>query len=917
MTSHHIAGAICRHGEGYLGVEMAAASTRIQYASRTNIGRSAGAIDGGSVIPRPALFGLLSGAGRVVQVSAPPGSGKTVLLRSWISETGLDERAAWVSIATDECAPQAFWLSVADSLRRTRAGTRHVRVLTAAPDLDGWTIVERLISDLDSLDEPLCLVVDDLQELRGEDAIRQLALLVQNASTRLRFVFLARRDLPLGLHRLRLDGEVTELSADDLRFTTDESRALMELSGVRLSDSALEALVETTEGWAAGLRLAALSMARHPDPEHFATAFGGHERSIAEYLLAEVLERQPQEVSRLLLRTSVLERVSGPLADRLTGGTGTALILSELEEAGAFVVALGPEREWFRYHHLFRDLLLLELRRTAPDELAALHGAAAEWHAERGDPIEAIRHAQAAEDWELAAELLIGHWFGLYLDGRQTVARQLIAVFPDSVVAADAELAALAAFNEWAEGSVIEAKRYLAMAQRGSAAVPDDRQARFQAALSIVRLSLATARNDIDAVAKEVQRLIDPPTQAVTPWHGTDLYALAQASLGIAQIWTEQLEAAESQLERALAEARRVHRPVLESQVLAHWALVALGSSLSGAEQRARAAIEVARANGWEGKDSAAVASLIISIAMLLRGRLEEGEQWLVRAEIGIAPGGPPTTASLCHGTRALLEFAYGRYEQALAAYRACEWEAGLLVTRRVQALRVRSNVLILMVGLGQIEEVQQAFENMEYELRDTAEMRTALATLRLAQGDPEGATAALASVVNGATPRYFRQGHVQSLLLEATARDAMGDGEAATNALERALDLAESDGLLLPFLLVPVGELLERHRLSGTSHAALIAEAMMLSTGRAPPSSPSTNAELVDDPLTETELRVLRFLPTNLQAREIAAELFVSVNTVRTHMRHIYSKLGVHSRSEAVEHAQAGGLLSPSRLRH
>jgi LuxR family maltose regulon positive regulatory protein len=896
---------------------MPATRNRVQSSSPIRLdNRVSAEARNGSVITRPGLFSLLGEAGRVVLVCAPPGSGKTVLLRSWITETGVAENAAVVSIEREDPDPQAFWLSVADSLRRTRAGSQLVRDLTAAPDLDGWTIVERLVGDLGALDEPLWLVVDDLHELQTEDAVRQLALFVRDAPAKLRFVLSTRRDLPLGLHRLRLNGEVTELRVDDLRFTTDESRALLEQSGVRLSDSALESLVDTTEGWAAGLRLAALSMARHPDPEHFATAFGGHERSIAEYLFAEVLERQPEEVSRLLLRTSILARVSGPLADHLTGGTDAAGMLSELEEAGAFVVALGPGHEWFRYHRLFKDLLSLELRRTAPDEIGVLHRAAAEWHAERGDPIEAIRHAQAAADWSLAAELLIVHWFGLYLDGRQSVARQLIALFPDSVVAADAELAALAAFNEWAEGSVIEAERYLAMAQRGSAAVPNDRQPRFQAALSIVRLSLATARNDLDAVAKEVQRLIDPTTQAVTPWHGTDLYAFAQASIGIAQIWTEQLEAAESQLERALAEARHVHRPVLESQILAHWALVALGSTLSGAEQRARDAIEVARAHGWEGKDSAAVASLIISIAMVLRGRLEEAEQWLVRAEIGIGPGRPPTTASLCHGTRALLEFACGRHERALAAYRACEWEEGLLVTRRVQALRVRSNVLILMIRLGQIDEVQQAFENMEYELRDTAEMRTALATLRLAQGDPEGATAALASVVDGATPPYFRQGHIQSLLLEATARHAMGESEAASSALEHALDLAEPDGLLLPFLLVPMGELLDRHRLSHTAHASLIAEVTILSAGRTLPSPRSSNHGVVEEPLSETELRVLRYLPTNLQAQEIASELFVSVNTVRTHMRHIYSKLGVHSRGEAVEQARALGQLSPSLLR-
>src|SRR5262249_42176096 len=204
---------------------------------------------------------------------------------------------------------------------------------------------------------------------------------------------------------------LTEIRGEDLRFSLEESRALMDAAGVRLSQGALKSLVAITEGWAAGLRLVALSLARHPDPERYATGFSGRDRTVAEYLLAEVLERQPPEVTRLLLQTSVLERVSGPLANRLTGSLGSERILMELEDAGAFVVAVDPERIWFRYHHLFADLLALELRRTAPDELPRLHSAAALWFAQNGYPVEAIRHAQAAEDWGAAARLLPDNWF--------------------------------------------------------------------------------------------------------------------------------------------------------------------------------------------------------------------------------------------------------------------------------------------------------------------------------------------------------------------------------------------------------------------------------------------------------------------------------------------------------------------------
>ena len=387
------------------------------------------------LVPRPGLFELLGAAGRVVHVSAPAGSGKTFLLRSWIAAEGLSERTAWVSVGRQEHDPQAFWLSVLDSLRRTGAGSERVRELTAAPDLDGANVVHRLLEDLSSLREPLWLVIDDLHELQAEEAIRQMELLLGSAPPELRFVLVTRRDLRLGLHRLRVEGELTEIRGEDLRFTLEESRALLEAAGVRLSDGALESLVATTEGWAAGLRLVALSLARHPDPERYAVSFSGRERAVAEYLVAEVLERQSAEVRQLLLRTSLLERVSGPLADRLTGSSGSERILMELEDAGAFVVAVDPERSWFRYHHLFGDLLALELRRTAPQEVPGLHTIAAEWWAEHGYPVEAIRHAQAAENWGLAARLLADNWIGLYFDGRLATRRELLSGFPAGVVA--------------------------------------------------------------------------------------------------------------------------------------------------------------------------------------------------------------------------------------------------------------------------------------------------------------------------------------------------------------------------------------------------------------------------------------------------------------------------------------------------
>src|SRR5271165_184004 len=384
-------------------------------------------------VARPRLFEALS-SGHVIYVSAPAGYGKSVLLRSWLCHARLDQSAAWLSVGRRESDPQRFWIAVVDSLRATRVGSKLIRAVTGSPDVDGWTIVERLLDDVASLKEPLFLVIDDLDQLEPSDAFQQLRLLLAQAPDPLRVVLLTRRDLRVGQQRLRVEGALSEIRAHELRFTANEARALFELAGLEIPDSTLESLMEQTEGWVAGLRLAALSLVGHDDPERFASEFSGRDRTVAEYLMTEVLDRQSEEVTRLLLHTSVLERVNGALADRLCGGCGGEQMLMRLERAGAFVEPVDSHQTWYRYHHLFADLLRLELRRTLPEEVPRLHRNAAEWFIEHGHPVEAVRHAQAAEDWKLGARVLSDSWLVLYLDGLTSTTRELLAGFPSEIL---------------------------------------------------------------------------------------------------------------------------------------------------------------------------------------------------------------------------------------------------------------------------------------------------------------------------------------------------------------------------------------------------------------------------------------------------------------------------------------------------
>ena len=857
-------------------------------------------------------------------VSAPPGSGKTVLLRSWIREAGLAERAAWVPVGRDERDPQRLWLSVLRALRQTIPGSALVRALTAAPDLDGWAMTERLLTDLAPLEDRIWLVIDDLHELGADEARRQLELLVMRAPPQLRFVLATRHDVRLGLHRLRLEGELTEIREADLRFTAAEAREMFDAAGVALPDSAVMMLHERTEGWAAGLRLAALSLAGHPDPERFAAEFSGTERTVAEYLLAEVLERQPGEVRRLLLRTSVLERVNGELANLLTGASGAERVLQDLEEANAFVVSLDAARSWFRYHHLFADLLQLELRRTQPEEVAALHELAAGWLAGHGYPVEAIRHAQAARDWGLAARLLADHWPGLYLGGRTATIHALLAGFPAGASSADAELAVVAAADELARGSLKAAERYLAAgrdagwrrcrragAGRRRCCSGWSGSSRTGGAATSgrgpSRRSGCWRRPRLPEAAQPMEGASGRGTGRWA-WGEKELRTLALLEIGNAETWTGRFEAAECHLDQAVALARRIRWPYLEFMGLVYRAEIELSRRFPRAVELSRQAIDLAERHGWTADLFAGFAANTLGSALSWQLRLDEADTWVQRAERTFRAEADPASALGAHYVRGQLELGRGRAADALSAFRAAEHLAGPNPLGRP----LRAWLVLALAGLGDTERAEQALADLSERDRDRREMRIAAAALRLAQHDPDAATAALAPVLDGSILGGWRSWLAEAFLLEAIARDALGDQAAAGHALERALDLAEPDGALLWFLLHPAPGLLERHARQRTAHAALIAQILDLLAGNRP-APPPAGPRAPREPLTKSEIRVLRYLPTHLSAPEVASELSVSTTTVKTHLRNVYAKLGAHSRAEAVESARALGLLAPS----
>jgi LuxR family transcriptional regulator, maltose regulon positive regulatory protein len=884
-------------------------------------GVAAGGAGAGRVVARPRLFGRLGGPARVTVVSAAAGSGKTVLLRSWIGQAGLAERTAWVTAGHGEGDPQRFWLSVTGALRRTGPGAGLVQPATAAPDLDGGALAERLLADLAPLEERIWLVIDDVHEL-GPQVLRQLELVIMRAPAGLRFVLAARHDVRLGLHRLRLEGGLAEVREPDLRFTAAEAGQLLAAAGVDLPGPEVGLLVERTEGWAAGLRLAALAAAAgHPDPGRLAAEFSGTERTVADYLLAEVLDRLEEPVRRLLLRTSILDRVNGELADLLTGEAGGERVLQDLEAANAFTVSLDLARSWFRYHQLFADLLQLELRRTAPDEVTALHQAAAAWLAAHGRPVEAIRHARAARDWPLAARLLAGHWPALYLDGQAATTHELLAGFPARQLAADAELAAVAAGDELAGGSLEAAERYLDLAEQASASVPDGRHEQAQLLLGIVRLLLEHQRGNLPAVAaaaRELQAMTEVADRARLGLAG-DLRALALISLGGTEINATWSRDVERNLESGIALARRLGRPYLELTGLAYQAPHEIYHSFERATELGRQAVELAGRHGWAGHPAVATACQTIARVLVWQGRPDEAEPWVERAERTLTAEAQPAAVLRTRTLRGMIELARDRNAAAVAALEAGELPARLLPAGNFMVARNRSLLVHALIRLGQADRAERFLAGLGEQDRDRGEVRIATAALRLARDDPQAALAALAPVQDTPVAEdNWGLWRVRAGELEVIARDTLGDREGADAALERVLDLSKRSAVG-PLLHYPAADPRQRQARQRTGHAALVIEMRVPSAGtQTGPyhGAPLSRPEPLLVPLSDSELRVLRYLPTLLTTPEIARELYVSHNTVRTHLRHLYAKLGAHRRAEAVERARDLGLLAPSPRR-
>lgn len=852
---------------------------------------------------------------RLVLVAAPAGFGKTTLLTQWLSGRGA--RVAWLSLDAGDADLRRFLSHLVAAVRVSspEAGVDAVALLGSEHAVRAEDVLVCLLDDLDTLPGPTVIALDDYHVVDAPEVHQALAFLLDNLPPQVTLAMTTRADPPLPLSRLRARGELLEVRAADLRFSPEEAAAFLnEVMGLGLEPRHVAALEQRTEGWATGLQLAALSAARAGDPDGFVDAFAGSHRFVLDYLVEEVLEGQPEDVRSFLLDTSVLDELTGPLCDAVTGGTDAQQRLESLERANLFVVALDDERRWWRYHHLFAEALRARLVAEDPERVAQLHRAAAEWYAEHDRLRDAVPHALVGDDVEQAADLVELALPDLRRRREDRTMRQWLRALPEDVVRRRPLLATHLAWTRLTEGDLEGIGRWLDAAEaalavdadsapRGTAEAQRARRqelASLPAMIEVYRATVSQARGDVTGTVAHAGRARDLarpedhfPLGAASgflglaAWAAGDLATAADtfgearrhiqaagnvadglgmtvvlASIALARSGPDE---ARRLYERALETAEAVPGPPLSTTGDLHVGLAEVlveQGALAAAEEHLRAAAALGeRASLLENRHRAHVARAALLRA---RGDLDGAVAMLDEAETHFLPGYFPDVRPI-PALRARVRIAQGRLAEAR------DWATG----RGVE------------LGKGDyLEEFDQL----------------TLARLRVAERAGLDEVVALSERVVAAGKEGGRVGSVvDALVVRTLAHHARGDHAAALEALREALALAVPRGYrrLLLDEGAPMVELLR------VADDELAASLLASDTQDAPHARGAAS-----EGLSERELEVLRLLATELTGPEIAQRLYVSLNTLRTHTKHIFTKLDVNTRRAAVRRAAERDLL-------
>jgi LuxR family maltose regulon positive regulatory protein len=896
---------------------------------------------------------------KLTLISAPAGFGKTTALVAWLAQTDRQRSVAWLSLDESDRQPASFWTYVVTAVHRAAptVGASVLPLLQAAqPPIEN--VLTAVLNELGTLPTDFDLVLDDYHLADGPEVAAGMAFLLDHLPARVHVVLSSRVDPDLPLARLRARGELVEVRAADLRFTHEEVSAYLDdATGLNLTGRDIAVLEERTEGWAAALQLAALSMRGRRDVAAFIDGFAGDDRYIVDYLVDEVLARQSDDVRTFLIHTSILDRLTGPLCDAVTGQRGGKAMLEALDRANLFLVPLDDNRRWYRYHHLFADVLKTHLADEDPDRVAELHRRASHWYAEAGEVSPAVRHALACGDADHAAELVERAIPALQRNRQEATIRGWLDDLPDEVVRvrpvlASGFVAALMSMGEFddAPRRLRDVERWLRVggadgsdSDRSSSAmrVADEAElARLPGVVELHWAGLALVAGDVPGTHRHAELAI---ARAAPRDHLTR--AGASALSGLASWGAGDLRAAYdgySACVDGLIQAGHIADVLGCSITLGDLLLTQgrLGDALAAYER----ALELGAHQPGVLRGTADMYVGISQIA-LERGDLPTAEAYLQRSQDLGEDLGLPQNPYRSRVAMARLRHAQGDLAGAVALLEDAQrvYTGDFLPNvRPVPAMRAW-----MLAAAGHLDEaLSWAVEHhvsVHDELSYVHEYEHAtlawvlLARYRAQRLEPTLRDASgLLDRLLVAAERGERTGSViEILVLQALAQHVRGDVIGAVSVLERAVGLAEPEGYVQVFVgkgppVVTLLRLLADRRPTWTYVRALLAAtarpgpAVAVSPVSAPQASsppaavssapaalvPETVAGQVVDPLSERELQVLRLLATDLDGPDVARRLVVSLNTLRTHTRNIYAKLGVNSRRAAVRRAGELNLL-------
>jgi LuxR family maltose regulon positive regulatory protein len=844
-------------------------------------------------VPRLRIAAIMAESTRapLTMVTGPPGAGKTMAIALWAATRASRGPCAWMTVDDYDNRPRVFWSYVTAALRSAGVQVAPLSpAMAGANDVDHSFLV-RLASDLATQDPPVTLVLDDLHLLTAPAALDGLAYVLRNAAPGLRLIGASRMDPLLPLHRYRLAGELAEIRAGDLAFSVTESAQLLAQHGIALPDPVIESLTRRAEGWAAGLRLAAISLEGHPDPEQFVKEFAAEDSSITGYLVEEVLDAQPAPVRDLLLRTSILTQVSADIADELTDDADAARTLPELARTNAFIQSVGHGR--YRYHSLFGSVLRLKLRREYPAQVRDLHRQAAEWYWRNGSLGEAVRHAAGSDDWRFAARIVIDELaIGQLIDPRGP--QPLTDDFRRMPPGAEPEVLLVAAAMELARSDGQPDGTALGAAEAILARQPAGEDPPAGLAAALVRAALSRRSGDhaaaAGAAARAEELLADIPAAQLARHPGVRIEVLT--GRGMAELWAGDFGHAAGTF-RAASKAAGPDSRLERVDCLGN---LALAEALQGHLTRAGGLADEART----GQSAGPAAPLALAFVHLDRGEFQQARTQLKVAEEALRLRPDPLTDALARSVAVRYALAEGHARPArgmLARARAAGPVPGWLDH---QMVLLESSAC---AAEGAIQAAVAAAEGAAPQ--SDLDAAVTLAQTWLAAGNPDAARRALAAVRAGAdeAPDYAR---VEAWLLDARLSYRGDDRAQGYRSLEQALRLASAEQLRLPFILgrAWIRPVLRQDPRLAREYQSLL-KPTVIGPGQALPPPPGDAAPLIVEQLSQREREVIKHVSAMMSTAEIAAEMYISVNTVKTHLKSIYRKLSADHRRDAVRRAR------------